>query len=441
MMERKSKTIIRVCAFILPTVIALIGIGACLPPCPPHTPMTLPGFMLGESQGGTSEVPLVAELLGPGRWMRGQVTWKQVEPEIPLGEQRLTVAEVDANPGMIHDYILNHNWSASDDFLAAMKAYELQPIMVVGLGNTNALPNFNGGPAIPDRLGKENYLGHIYLYARATIERYNGDGVDDAPGGLVVKYWQLENELNQAFLEALWGWRSPSFQEALGSAWQSWSFLTDLLHTLSRAVQIEDPEALTTTNFHTDIPASINQGLFLPSWQESIRRWVSYVDFITITALPNYYRAYPVKGETLEQKVTEASEMGCRKPVVVIEACYSSGPAERGYSEAYQAEFIQEAYDASVRAGAQGFFFFGIRTAEHHTVEITQKDLDNLAYIGALFDEGNFLGLIWFALRNMEYIQDHFVYVLWSVEPYWGLIRTDGSHKPGWDVLYAIAHP
>lgn len=422
---------------ILSSGMVIMGISACIPPCPPHDPVELPEFLLGTSQGGINEVPLAAEL--GARWMRGQVSWVNVEREISTRE--LTVEDVDAHPEMITEYIVTHNWSASDSLLAKMKAYGLEPFMVVGLGNTGTLPYFQGERVTPDRLGRDNYLGHIYLYARATVERYNGDGEYDAPGDLVVKYWQLENELNQAFLEALWGWRTPSFLDAIGSAWNSWDFLTELLQTLSHAVKIEDTDAFTTVNFHTDIPAAINHGFLLPSWQESIRQWVSFVDIIGITALPNYYDAEPVKGDVLEQKVIEASEMGCGKPVVVIEACYSSGPAERGYTEDLQAQFIRDAYDAAVRGGAKGFFFFGVRTAESHSVEITQKDLDNLAYLGGLFEQENFLPLLWFVLWNMDYIQNHLLDVIWSVEPYWGLVRSDGTHKPGWDVFYSIANP
>ncbi len=33
-------------------------------------------------------------------------------------------------------------------------------------------------------------------YVRAVVERYDGDGVEDAPGSPVVRYWQVENEPN-----------------------------------------------------------------------------------------------------------------------------------------------------------------------------------------------------------------------------------------------------
>ena len=59
--------------------------------------------------------------------------------------------------------------------------------------------------------------------------------------------------------------------------------------------------------------------------------------------------------------------------------------------------------------------------------------------IGPAFEEGRALILLIWALRHVEYIDDHFLDVLKTVEPYWGLFRKDGSHKPSWDVVQGIA--
>ena len=434
-MKMNSKFLFSARYVILASALAWFTTFACIPPCPPQEPVELPGFLLGSSQGGINEIPLKAEI--GVDWMRAQLNWRQVEPEILNRE--LTVEDVDADPDAVPFFIATHDWTAFDSLLAEMKAYGLQAFAVLGLGHKGALPYFQGARVTPDLLGRENYLGHIYLYARATVERYNGDGEYDAPGELTIKYWQLENELNQAFLAALWGWRTPGFEEALGSAWQSWQFLTDLLHTLSRAVKTEDPDAMTAVNFHTDIPAGINQGFLLPSWPEAIRRWAGYIDIVGMTAFPNYYDPDPVRGEVLGERVIEAMEMGCHRPVVILETGYTTGPEERGYSEAGQAVYIQEAYESALNAGAQGFFLFGIKTSDSHNVEITPEDVENLEHLTGLFEQGNFLPLLSFALQNFDYIKNHFVHVLWSIESYWGLIRPDGTHKPGWVVYHDIA--
>jgi len=410
-------------------------LSACLPPCPPGEPVEIPEFILGTSQGGSESVPLAAEL-GVG-WMRTQVTWRSVEPVVT--NRGLSVEDVDNNPGLVAEYIQGCDWSVPDTLIGGILQAGLKPLVIVGHGYAGTLPEFQGARLTPDRIGRENYLGQIYLFARAVVERYNGDGELDAPGGQVVRFWQLENELNQAFLTAVWGWREPSFLDAFGSAWQDWSFLTRLLEALSAAVRVEDASAWTTVNFHTDVPAEINRGFSLPSWENAIRQWVSHVDIIGLDAYPNYYVPQPVRGERLTERVASASEMGCGKPVVVVETGYPTGPAERGYTEQGQAEYIREAYDASVAGGARGFFLFGVKTGESHSVEITPEDLANIEYLGDLYEQGAFAELLAFALANAEYLEAHFADVLQTVEPYWGLVRSDGGRKAGWDVFQSIA--
>jgi hypothetical protein len=38
-------------------------------------------------------------------------------------------------------------------------------------------------------------------------------------------------------------------------------------------------------------------------------------------------------------------------------------------------------------------------------------------------------------LETIIYLQEHFFPVLESAEGYWGLVRSDGSYKPGFNVL------
>ena len=51
----------------------------------------------------------------------------------------------------------------------------------------------------------------------------------------------------------------------------------------------------------------------------------------------------------------------------------------------------------------------------------------------------SFVELLAFALANAQYLEEHFADVLQTVEPYWGLVRPDGSRKAGWDVFRSIA--
>ena len=120
--------------------------------------------------------------------------------------------------------------------------------------------------------------------------------IDDAPSGLRIPFWQTENELNQAFFTAIFGWRHPALFGAFGSAWTDWAFVTDILETLRLAVKDADPTALTTMNFHTDVHPGLNHYFDNPGWQEAVVQWRDLMDVISFDAYPNYYRSSPPDG-------------------------------------------------------------------------------------------------------------------------------------------------
>ncbi len=411
-------------------------VAACNPTCPPDFhPIALPEFMVGLSQTPPTVVP-IAQQLGV-RYTRPTLAWRDLESTVvPLG---LTVDYVRAHPELVTQFIAEHDWSSFDDEIGGMLAGGLTPVPIVGHGYVGTLPTYNGVPADPDHLGRDEYLARQYLVTRATVERYDADGDLDAPGSPHIRYWQTENELNEAFLTALWGWRTPSFTDAFGSAWQDWSYVSQILSTLRLAVKDADPTALTTLNFHTDISDALNQFLLQPTWLESIESWRLQMDFLGMDAYPNYYESTPVKGSVVGDRIVQIQGQSCGMPIVVMETGYPTGPSVEGFDETQQVDYIQTAFDGAAGAGASGFFLFGTQTSEQSTVDITPEDLANLALVADAYDTGNIGELLDFLVFNLDYIQTHFVYVLQAVEPYWGLVRADGTHKPSWDTYQAIA--
>jgi hypothetical protein len=406
------------------------------------------GFLLGASSGASSSdfvfglsqvdagaLPLTAQL--GVRWVRPAINWGEVEPT--LASPGLTVAQVKANPGLVEDYSRSARWSGPDALLGSMTSAGIQGFVIVGHGYAWRLPLFRGVPASPDAIGREQYLGHLYLHVRAAVERYDGDGYLDAPGIAPVRRWQLENELNEAFLTALWGWRQPSFEAATGSAWQDWDFLTRLLDTLVDAVKSSDQGALTAVNFHTDVSDALSASLGKKTWRQAIEAWSSKVDIVGVDVYPNYYRAQPVRGAVVGERVSEAQRLAGGKPVMVLETGYPSGPSAAGFDEAAQDAFIRAAYASAVAAGARGYFHFGSVTRESHEVEITAVDLANLEMVAAAYDGQDASALVGFYLTQTAYIKEHFVKVLQAVEGYWGLVRADGSRKPAWATVQELA--
>jgi len=393
------------------------------------------GFVLGFSQGADEAVPLL-EQLGIG-WCRMAITLPDLTPEVI--EPQLRLRDVLGNETRVRELSRRCDWSRSDRRIADRLAHGLRPIPIVGHGYKEYYAAIDGRPAYPDRLGRDHYLAQMYWSVRATVERYDGDGVDDAPGGLVIKVWQLENELNQAGLTAAWGWREPGWVAGLNSAWADWDFLTKLLETLHRAVKDADPEALTLMNFHTDVPDRISRLGHAPGWREAVRQWKGDMEIIGFDAYPNYYVADPVRGAKVGELVRMIRVAAPGMPVWGIEVDYPSGPAERGFTPEKQAQFLRESYRAARAAGAAGYFKFCVTGPERHETEITARDLEALAKVVPLWEQGRLGALFRWAIVRPRYIQYHFLDVMRTVEGYWGMVTPDGGPKPAWQVMQEIA--
>ena len=129
--------------------------------------------MLGLSQADNANAVALASQLGV-RWLRPAVNWGDVEPT--LARPSLTVAQVKANPSLVEEYSRTVRWTVPDAVLGSLGSAGIQPFVVVGHGYAWRLPRFGGVPATPDAIGRELYLGHLYLHVRAVVERYDGDG-------------------------------------------------------------------------------------------------------------------------------------------------------------------------------------------------------------------------------------------------------------------------
>lgn len=397
-----------------------------------HGETALDPFILGiQWDGGLTNSALPD--LGV-HWTRLTLSWRWVQPVVE--DDSWALIDVTSDPSYVDEYIETADWSGMDQTLQALQAQGVQIFPVVGLGWIGCLPTYQGQTATPDALGADTYLAYMYVYVKALVERYDGDGDRDAPG-ITIKTWQIENELNQAMLTTLYGWREPTGVEGMSSMWADWDFLTELLRTLNRAVHEADPTAITVQNLHTDIPEEYNHLFRLPGWEEAAVLWKDHMDWIGFDAYPNYYYSDPIHGAVIGERVTLLKDL-TNKPVIAMEVGYPSGPTELGYSQEKQAQFLEEAFHSALAAGARGYFHFKLASTETHSVVLTEEDKSNLALVGHLFEDSRIGLLLAWTSRHIDYIP-HFIDVLQAVEGYWGLETTAGVPKLSYETMVGIA--
>lgn len=361
------------------------------------------------------------------------IRWRKIEREIL--DASLTVEMVNENPDLVSDYPVD--WTAIDNMVNPLADNGFVIVPVIGSGTVNELPRINGEMATPDKLGKENYLGCIYRHARAVVRRYKDR----------IHYWMIEGEINEAQLTTLFGWRK-------GGAWSDEKFVTKLIATLHDAVRAEDPEAKIIIAFHTDIhedihhdfrPGFINGAVLAGPyhWTEWLEKWEQYLDIVGIDCYSNYYAADPVYGTDLGDRVAAAKKIVQDKPVIVLETAYPTAapgvvlPDPVAFTEEKQAQYVGDAINSAIENGADGFFYFTLQSKGIAST-YTEADLEALRTLGTAFRNGDAEALVNFLIENLVYVKNRLPAVLKKVEHGWGLIREDGSKRPGFYVLQEI---
>jgi hypothetical protein len=379
------------------------------------------------------QVTELAPQLGVG-WVRQTIGWDDVDG-LFVDAGPLTLEQAFSDEALFA-YTAGHDFAAADRMVGRFTDQGILVVAGVGSGWVQAVPRLRDGrPAAPDSLGRETYLAWQVLVTRALVERYDGDGLLDAPGGVHVVAWQVENELNEAAFTAFGSQRYPFGLDALTSAWTDEAYLDQIFDQLCRAVRAADPRAIVLTNLHVSVHPELDRALDVPTWDQWLVRWRDRLDWVGIDVYPNFLTPMPIGIAEVEDRLARAIELAGDRPVYVIETGYPSGPEVLGYTEAQQADYMRATLEAVRESGAAGIFWYGTRTIETTKVRIDARDLETMDRLRAAYAEGDMRTIVQIMSEDVAYFQEHMALVMNAQQGYWGLVREDGSKKPAWDVL------
>ncbi len=272
--------------------------------------------------GSTTETSTyyMAAIESKASWVRVAINWLAIEPTNVLPEA--------------------YNWSSADNALAIsrqdMGALNVIGTIASGPGWAASIP---GGP-----IDQPNGLTEFVQFVGAVVERYDGDGIEDAPGSPIINYWEFYNEPDAG--DDAWGHYGQEYAAMLASVYP--------------VVKAANSEALVVLG-----------GIAYDWFEDQNGPFVrEFIDDVLTAGGGNYFdimnfHAYPVfstnwtsgkgpgllqKAQAIRSKLTQYN-FGT-KPVIITEAGWHSNntypihPA----SEQIQARYVVELFTQSMAA-------------------------------------------------------------------------------------------
>jgi hypothetical protein len=235
----------------------------------------------------------------------------------------------------------NLNFSSQDSYVQLAQKYNINLLPSLS-PESNWLQDSNYVPA-----NIEAYRS----YVRQTVERYDGDGVNDVPGLLFpIKYWQLDNEADLRYTVRGDGFESPSeYYQVLKATYE--------------AVKAADPSALLMINV-----AGAGQGMERLS-----------IDYIrTLMALGAKdcfdvfsYHVYPTTYDPaiFQNYLQEIKAMIGDKPIWITETAISDQPDSKA-----QARWLVKDYVFHLAGGVEKIFWLALPDGAPDTSDLLARN-------------------------------------------------------------------
>ncbi|MFQ5577291.1 MAG: hypothetical protein ACE5G8_09930, partial [Anaerolineae bacterium] len=244
-------------------------------------------------------------------WVRVNVYWDEIEP-------------LKTTPRTYH-------WAETDSRLLSVRQAGLEPVALVG-ANPAWAADTPGGPVTDTQ--------DIVDFLSALAERYDGDGIADAPGSPQVTVWELYNEPDNIHLRfrgfGVWGNNAAGYARFLATA--------------RAALRATNPNALVAIGGlgHEDTPN------FDYNFPQTLFAYIrdnpgDYFDYFNFHYYSSFGHRYAAWGPDISGKTNYLRDMmagyGLDWPIIVTESgLWSSGGVTIPGSYETQARYVAQLY-------------------------------------------------------------------------------------------------
>lgn len=262
-------------------------------------------------------------------WLRVEVSWASAEP-------------ISESPPV-------YQWGSIDNNLAAARA---------DMGALNIIATVNHAPswAAQYSTGPINSanLEDFASFTKALVERYDGDGVDDAPGSPVILYWEMYNEPDSNSIVS-----SPSFLPPVGWGNHGEEYAI-MLEEVYPGIKIANPQAKVVFGGIAYDGYESAGGKFVESFLTDVldAGGGNFFDVMNFHSYPAFYLRWTTnQGPGLYEKAVAIREVladyELNVPLIVTEMGWHSnnapGPIIPG-SQQIQARYVVELFTQSMAA-------------------------------------------------------------------------------------------
>ena len=295
----------------------------------------------------STEAPLGTQIYGPtgyttahfqllqstsSAWLRNTIYWDLVEPN-NVSPKHFAWDSVDIFLNAAHDNCIN---------------------MIVTIDGTPAWARFDGNRDGRSPILTENLPDYVE-FVTALVERYDGDGVDDAPNGIVVNYWEFYNE--------------PDFGSEV-SGHEGWgeygARYAQMLAAIYEPVHEANPNAKVLLGglAYTQFVSDSGDGLHVRDFFKNVLAagGGDYFDIMNFHYYPFQHNRYPLtqtNASGLIEKYAQLKEImdtyHVVKPLMITEVGYHSTQTDQQYPSTpeFQARRVVELLTQGMSLGSQ----------------------------------------------------------------------------------------